>query len=196
MIISILAIVVGLLMCFFGYRLFRIWLAIAGLVLGAYLGYYLGGLVGSEVWPIAGAIVFAVLVSILAYALFKLGAVLIGASLGAMLLLAVLKTFGMEPVWWAALVGAAAGAILAGVFLKTFIIIGSAYSGSHLAVVGVYTLILNQNFMNLDQQELLSFPWYVLAAILVLTVVAAAVQMQYMRSNPSHPLNQNTSESA
>ena len=117
MVMSILAIVIGLLMCFFGYRLFRFWLAAAGLVLGAYAGYYLGTKIGADVWPIVGAVAAGVLLAILAYALFKVGAVLIGAMLGALLLLAVLNVFGVDPVWWIGLIGAAVGAVLAGVFL-------------------------------------------------------------------------------
>ena len=48
----------GLLNCFFGYRLFIVTVAIVGLLLGASLGYTLGAFVGSN---IAGLIAAAVL---------------------------------------------------------------------------------------------------------------------------------------
>ncbi len=186
MAVSIFAIVIGMVMCFFGYRFFKIWLAAAGFLLGAYLGHYLGGLIGSGAWPVIGAIVVGILLAIISYLLYKIGAVLIGALLGAMLLLVALNALGIEPFWWAALIGAVAGAIIAGVFLQTFIIIGSSYSGSQLTVVGVYALIANKDFLEMHNQQLLSFPWYILVAILALAVVAIVVQMKYKKSHPKH----------
>lgn len=183
MVITILAVVIGLLMCFFGYKLFRVWLAVAGLILGALLGHYLGGLIGGGSWPIIGAIVIGVLLAILAYALYKLGAILVGALLAAMLLVTTLSVFGMEPIWWAALIGAIIGGIVAGIFIKEFIIIGSSFQGSYMVIGGLYALIANTNYLETRNQDLLSFPWYVLLAILVLTVVAAAAQMKYAKDD-------------
>ncbi|MEA5059841.1 hypothetical protein SDC9_89197 [bioreactor metagenome] len=185
MVITILAVVIGLLMCFFGYKLFRVWLAVAGLILGALLGHYLGGLIGGGSWPIIGAIVIGVLLAILAYALYKLGAILVGALLAAMLLVTTLSVFGMEPIWWAALIGAIIGGIVAGIFIKEFIIIGSSFQGSYMVIGGLYALIANTNYLETRNQDLLSFPWYVLLAILVLTVVAAAAQMKYAKDDNS-----------
>jgi len=83
MVVNIVAIIVGIIACLFGYKVIRIWLALAGLFLGAALGYYLGGLIGAQIWPIVGAIAIGLVVCLLSYFLYRVGAVLIGAMLGA-----------------------------------------------------------------------------------------------------------------
>lgn len=185
-IVSIIAIILGLLMCFFGYKLFRVWLAAAGLLLGAYAGHYLGGLLGGDVWPVVGAVAVGILLALLSYFLYKVGAILIGALLGGMLLLVALNALNVDAPWWVGLIGAVAGAVIAGVYLKLFIIIGSSYSGAQLAVVGAYALIVNKDFLEMHNRQVLSFPWYVLAIILALAVVAVVAQMRYMKGHPDH----------
>lgn len=181
MTIAIIAIIIGILMCFFGYRLFRVWLAVAGLFLGAYLGYYLGGLLGGDVWPIVGAVVVGILIAAVAYWLYKLGAVLIGALLGAGLVLVITNSLEVEPLWWVAAIGAAAGALIAGLFIKKFIIAGSALNGATMLTVGVYALITGKDYLAEQSKELLSFPWYILAIVAVVTVIAAIGQFRYVK---------------
>jgi hypothetical protein len=181
MAIAIVAIVVGILMCFFGYRLFRVWLAVAGLFMGAYLGYYLGGLLGGDVWPIVGAAVVGVLLAVLAYWLYKIGAVLIGALLGASLVLVVANSFGVDPLWWTAAIGAAAGGLIAGLFVKEFIIAGSSFNGATMLTVGVYALITGKDYLAEQSRELLTFPWYVLVIVAAVTVIAAIGQFRYVK---------------
>jgi hypothetical protein len=186
MVITIISIVIGLLMCFFGYKLFRIWLAVAGLILGAFLGNYLGVLLaGGGSWPIIGAIVVGVLLAMLAYFLYKFGAIVVGALLGAMLLPIILSVFGVGSAWWITLVGAIIGGLIAGMFLKEFIIIGSSFQGSYMAIGGVYALITNKSYLETQNQNLLSLPWYILIAIIALTIVAAIMQMKYTKDNPA-----------
>ncbi len=181
MTIAIVAIVIGLLMCFFGYRLFRIWLSVAGLFIGVYLGYYLGGLLGGDVWPIVAAAVIGVALAVVAYWLYKVGAVLIGALLGAGLVLVVTNSLGIDPYWWTAAIGAAVGALIAGLFIKEFIITGSSLNGATMLTVGVYALITGKDYLAEQSRELLNFPWYILVIVAVVTVVAAVAQFRYVK---------------
>ena len=181
MTIAIIAIIIGVLMCFFGYRLFRVWLAVAGLFLGAYLGYYLGRQLGGDVWPVVGLVVVGVLLAVVAYWLYKLGAVLVGALLGASLVLVVANSFGVDPLWWTAAIGAAAGGLIAGLFVKEFIIAGSALNGATMLTVGVYALITGKDYLAEQSKELLSFPWYILVIVAVVTVIAAIGQFRYVK---------------
>lgn len=178
---SIIAIAIGLLACFWGYRLFRAWLAVAGLLLGAALGYYLGGrFFTGEMWPVIAAIALGIAFACLAYFLFKLGAVVIGAYLGALLFALLLAAFKVQPAWWAYVIGAVLGGLLAGCFLKTFIIIGSSFQGGYLAAVGLYSAISAKNYLFAQDWPMhhLSFPWYIYCGILLLTVIGAAVQFR------------------
>ena len=181
MAIAIVAIVIGVLMCFFGYRLFKAWLSVAGLFLGAYLGYYLGGLLGGDVWPIVAAVVLGIVLAVVAYWLYKIGAVLIGALLGAGLVLVVASTWGIDAQWWIAVIGAAVGALVAGLFIKEFIIIGSSLNGATMLTVGVYALITGTDYMADQSRALLTFPWYILAIVAVVTVAAAIYQFRYVK---------------
>ena len=177
MVINIIAIVFGLVACFYGYKAFRVWLALAGLLFGAQLGYYLGGLIGEQAWPIIGAIAVGLLVCLLSYFLYRLGAVLIGALLGGMFTSVILSAFGVTALPWMMIVGAVVVAIIAGVFLKQFIIIGSAFQGSYLIVAGVFALITGINFAGFeDALQAIELPWYLYAVIVVLGIVGMIVQ--------------------
>jgi len=177
MVINIVAIVIGIIACLFGYKALRIWLALAGLILGAALGYYLGGLIGADVWPIIGAIVVGLVVCLLSYFIYRIGAILIGALLGGACASVVLSAFGVVALPWMILVGAAVVAIIAGVFLKQFIIIGSSFQGSYLIVAGAYAIIAGTSYIGFDEaMKAVELPWYIYAIILVLGILAALIQ--------------------
>ncbi len=177
MVLNIIAIVFGLVACFYGYKAFRVWLALAGLLFGAQLGYYLGGLIGEQPWPIIGAIAVGLVICLLSYFLYRLGAILIGALLGGMLTSVVLSAFGVTALPWMMLAGAAVVAIIAGVFLKQFIIIGSSFQGAYLIVAGVFALINGLTLAGFgDALQAIELPWYLYAIIVVLGIVGTAVQ--------------------
>ena len=185
MIINIVAIVFGLIACFYGYKAFRVWLALAGLLFGARLGYYLGGYIGEQLWPIVGAIAVGLVICLLSYFLYKLGAVLIGALLGGMFTSIILSAFGVTALPWMILVGAAVVAIIAVAFLKQFIIIGSAFQGSYLIVAGAYALISGMSYAGFDDAlQAVELPWYLYVAIVVLGIVGIIVQNNNAKKAP------------
>jgi hypothetical protein len=83
--LGVVAILVGLAGCFYGYPLFRIFLILAGLIYGYLLGQSL--VPASHPW-IALVIGFgaAVILAMLAYPLWSIGVIVIGAALGFMIL--------------------------------------------------------------------------------------------------------------
>ena len=185
MVVNIVAIAFGLLSCFWGYKIFRVWLAIAGLFFGAMLGFYLGNLIGPTIWPIVGAIVIGLLACLLSYSLYKLGAVIIGAFIGALLAVMILSLFGVQPVWWASLIGAVIVAVMAAVFLKQFIIIGSAFQGSYMVVAGVYSLIVGVDHIgSAGAWDTINLPWYVSVVGIVLGIVTAIIQTKLEKKTP------------
>lgn len=185
MIINIVAIVFGLIACFYGYKAFRVWLALAGLYFGARLGYYLGGLIGGQLWPVIGAIGVGLLICLLSYFLYRLGAVLIGALLGGMFTSVILSAFGVTALPWMMLVGAAVVAIIAGVFLKQFIIIGSSFQGSYLIVAGAFALFNGITFAGFeDALQAVELPWYLYAVIVALGIVGMILQNNNAKKTP------------
>lgn len=79
------AILVGLAGCFYGYPLFRIFLILAGLIYGYLLGHSF--VPSSHPWiALAIGLGAAVILAMLAYPLWSIGVIVIGAALGCMLL--------------------------------------------------------------------------------------------------------------
>jgi hypothetical protein len=187
MFITIAIIIIGLLMCFLGYKIFRVWLAVSGFFLGAQLGLYLGGMLEGDVWPVVGAIVIGTLLAVFAYFLFKVGAVLIGVLMGAMVTSILLGSLDIEPVWWAQLIGAVLVGITAWVFIRPFIVSASSFLGSYMAIGGIFALVTKQTFYQAqNQQAMLSIrlPWYLLLAVIALAVLAAAAQFKLYKKTP------------
>ena len=185
MVINIIAIVIGIIACLFGYKAVRIWLTIVGLFLGAALGYYLGGLVGGEIWPIVGAVIVGIAVSLLSYFLYRIGAILIGALLGGVFASVILSALGITALPWMILVGAVVVAIIAGVFLKQFIIIGSSFHGAYMIVAGAYALITGISYVGFDKaMKAVELPWYLYAIIVVIGILAIIVQNKIEKKAP------------
>ncbi len=177
---GLIAFVLGIAICFLGYRLFRFWLAAAGFVAGAFAGYTLGQqLFTGDVWFVVSAVVLGLLFAGLAYFLFRVGAILTGSVLGAALTNLLLTAAGVLIATWMLIIGAAIGGVLAGIFLKPYIIIGSAFNGAYLAVTGIYAVALMKDFLQ-DGMYMLDgeLPWYVFAGVLVLTAVGACAQFR------------------
>lgn len=182
-----LLILIGVAMCFFGYRLFRIWLTVAGLFAGAAAGAYIGAAyLGGGAWPVILAIVLGLLFAAGAYFVYRLGVILTGAALGAALAGLVTSVFGPIAVL-ALLIGAVVGATLSSIFLKPYIIVGSAFNGAYFMGVGLQTLLTMQTAA-VDKllSPMTSLPWYILIAVLALTVLGAIVQF---RANKGRELN-------
>ena len=188
MLVTTAIIIIGLLMCFLGYKIFRVWLAVSGFFLGAQLGLYLGGMLQGDVWPVVGAIVVGIMLALFAYFLFRVGAVFIGVLMGAMFTSALLGSLDIEPIWWALLIGAVLVGITAWVFIKPFIVLASSFLGSYMAVGGAYALISGQTFYQAQNQHVMlsiNLPWYLLLAAIVLAVLAAAAQFKLYKNTPT-----------
>jgi hypothetical protein len=130
-------------------------------------------------------------VALLAFFIYRLGAVLVGAFLGALLSSLIFSLFGMAPNWWIYLIGAIPGAILAGVLVKPFIKIASAFEGGYLAMAGLLSLIQGTNLLAMQPNMLLphlGFPWYFYVGVLVLAVLGMIVQFRTNKGRELAPL--------
>lgn len=146
-----IAVAAGLVECFFGYRIFRFILGVAGFVAAAVffgsLGYELSG--GSEPVSIIAGLAGGVLGACLFYYLYIIGVFFLGAILGFTIAMYVFSLMNMDVIP-AVLYGAAiiSGA-LAAVFQKPMLIIATAFGGSFAAVTGG-AYMLYRNFYPLD----------------------------------------------
>ena len=137
--IALASIGLGVVYCFFGYRIFKIVLGILGFVLGASAGAAIAlNLFGREqVLVILAGLVGGVIGAVLMVVLYFIGIFLLGAWLGS--LLGVLLTGGSESLIATViiLVLAVIGGIVAVVLQQLMIIISTSLSGAWGIVSGI-----------------------------------------------------------
>jgi hypothetical protein len=138
---GVVLVVVGLLSCFAGYRLFRAVLTIYGFVLGAFFASTL--IAPSDTVAILVALgVGGLLGALILYAGYFVGVALVGGGFGAMMAHAVWTEWrGTDPGTIIVLFSAVAGAALATVLERQIIIVATAFIGAQTAVAGVVAFL-------------------------------------------------------
>lgn len=135
---------VGLAMTFFGYRLFRSFLAISGFVLGASVGLSIGQSMTPSTALIL-SVALGLVGAVLLWALFRIGALLAGAALGAgvgqAVVISVPAAATGEWQWLVVLVGLVLGAIAGWQLQRPLIVVATAVSGAWTAMVGLAMLL-------------------------------------------------------
>ena len=154
---SIIAVLFGLLICFFGYRILRLVLAVAGFIIGASFVAGVGFTLteGNEILVIliagiAGGIIAAVILLFL----YSTGIFLLGALFGVVIFsgLSVIVDINLDPLLY--IVPAILGVILALFLQKFMIILITSLIGAWIAVISTLYFIdnnfnpLNPEFIN------------------------------------------------
>jgi len=140
---AVVLIVGGTIACFFGYRLFRIVLALAGFILGAMLGSSLFGASDTSLM-LGAALVGGVVGAGLLFAAYFVGVALAGAGLGVLAAHLVSSATGHDPAFLVIVLCAVAGSIASMYLQRYFIIVGTAFSGSWLLIHGVMASLGNR----------------------------------------------------
>jgi len=137
-----LAIAVGVLACFWGYRIVKVILGIMG-----FAGGFVGGWTaaaslapGHDVIALVSALLGGVIGGVLCVWLYFLGVFLLGASAGVVVAGAVFAGLGHEAQPIFLVVSAVSFGLLALVLQKFMIIVSSAFSGSYLIAAGLLHL--------------------------------------------------------
>jgi hypothetical protein len=138
-----LLLVAGVVLCFFGYRLLRLTLALAGFGVGLALGLALARLIPgtSQVFVLIVGLVLGVLGAVLATLLYKVGVFLLGAGAGVLIASVVLAATGWHYPMIARLLAAVAGGVLALILERPVISVLSALAGSWGVVLGAFRLL-------------------------------------------------------
>lgn len=187
---ALVAILVGVLSCFYGYRLFKVVLALWGFAIGAALAAAaamtmtendVAVLVAGIVGGLIGASIFAVA--------FKVALFAFGASFGVLVSGAFSVAAQAEPNIVALLVPALIGGILALVLQKPVVVIATAYGGAASAAMGALYLLAGYGPKTVvqDTQLLGKIVYGALAAWGVLGLVGAVVQYRVTGKAPAPP---------
>lgn len=149
------AVAVGLIECFFGYRILRFLLGVLGFIAGAVvcgsLGYELTD--GSEITSIIAGIAGGLAGAFIMYTLYIVGVFAIGAALGFMTASYVFGIMNAAPATIVLIASAVSGGVLAAILQKPMLILATAFGGAYAAVTGVAYLLL-RNFDPLDPEFL------------------------------------------
>jgi len=132
---ALVLLVGGIVACFFGYRLFRIVLAIFGFILGALAASSIFGV--SDTGPmIVAALVGGLVGAGILIAAYFVGVALIGAGLGATVANLSFATSDRDPHFLVVVFFAIAGATAAMYLQRYFIIVGTGFGGAWTMIVG------------------------------------------------------------
>jgi hypothetical protein len=143
---AIVLLVGGVVSCFFGYRLFRIVLALFGFIIGALAASSLMAASNSSAMLIAAAVGGLIGAGIL-FAAYFVGVTLVGAGLGALGANLVFSALHHEPnvlvVVLCSIVGAAAAMSLQ----RWFIVVGTSFGGAWTILVGLLAVLGDKKAM-------------------------------------------------
>jgi hypothetical protein len=128
--------------CFFGYRLFRVVLAIFGFIFGAALGSSLFGASDTSLM-VAAAVVGGLLGAGLLFAAYFVGVALAGAGLGVLAAHLISSATGNDAGFLVIVVCAVVGSIASMYLQRYFIIVATAFGGAWGLIVGVMASLGN-----------------------------------------------------
>jgi hypothetical protein len=130
----------GIVACFFGYRLFRIVLAIAGFILGSFAASSVFGV--SDTGPMMVAFLVGGLIgAAILFAAYFVGVALVGAGLGAAVANLVFSASERDPHFLVVVFFAIAGAAASMYLQRYFIIVGTAFGGAWTLLVGAMAVV-------------------------------------------------------
>jgi hypothetical protein len=139
---GIVAVLIGLLTCFYGYPLFRILLILAGLIIGYAVGQTF--VQASHPWlSLVLGVIAAIALAVLAYPLWSIGVTLSGVVLGFIILSALGAAFNASH--GALILLGALGAVIMGVFFYSlrdlFVMLTTALNGAIEVAFGLGCLM-------------------------------------------------------
>jgi hypothetical protein len=137
---AIILLVGGIVATFFGYRLFRIVLAIFGFILGSLAASSIFGV--SDTAPmIVAAVVGGLLGAAILIAAYFVGVALIGAGLGAFVANIAFAAGDRDPHFLVVVFLSITGAAAAMYLQRYFIIVGTGFGGAWTMIVGAMALV-------------------------------------------------------
>jgi hypothetical protein len=195
--LAIFALLLGLALCFAGYRFFLVMLPIWGFFAGVWIGAYavttiFGTGFLSTVTGLIVGIVAGIICAVLAYLFYAIGVAIVAGAIGAALGSGIMTAIGFDPGFLVTLVAIVSALVAVGLTfvlnLQKWVIIAlSAIGGADLIVLSVLLLIGRVTVEQLQISGNLLRPiiqdsWFWLIAWLVLAVAGIFVQVRANRT--------------
>jgi len=137
---AILLLLAGALTCFAGYRLFRIVLVVWGFILGAFITSSMMG-VGSAMAMLTAGLVGGLVGALALVFMYFMGVALLGAALGTLVTVVLWSQLAAaDPPGAVVVIASIAGAIGAMLVQRHVVIVGTAFFGAWMVIVGVLAI--------------------------------------------------------
>lgn len=187
-----LSILVGTLLCFFGYRIFKFILGLIGFLLGGALTVAIGYTFSQEeVFVLLVGLVGGFVGAALMVALYYVGVFLIGALLGGIVGTVLYAVAESNPDPAALLILAVIAGVIALIFQKFMIIVSTGFGGAWSVVIGMaYYTEEVVHISNLEQifRSEGSHLYAILLSWLALGIVGVIVQYRSALTKETQPL--------
>lgn len=139
-VIAGICLLIGLVECFAGFKVYKFMMGIYGFFIGAGIGSVIAILCKIPDYAWIVALVMGIIFAILAYKLYLIGVFLMTLSLSALALFLLIKNI------YIAVIAAFVIALLAVFFVKPVVIVTTAFSGAELIISSLYIIIGIWNF--------------------------------------------------
>jgi len=141
--LGLFLVIIGFFQCFFGYKFFKIIIAIIGFFVGGIIGGSIGAIGGNPLSIILGFITVGLIFALLAYFVYYLSVFLVGSLFGILIisLLQIVFEANIDPT--VLIFSAIIGGIIAIFIEKLVIIIYTGFVGSFNIVIGFLLLTVN-----------------------------------------------------
>jgi hypothetical protein len=177
----------GMITCFFGYRLFKVVLAIAGFVTGGALAWTVLTAAGYGQWvTIAGTLLAALVGSVAMFSLFSAGVFLFGCALGLLMAVVILSAIGSELNVVVVSIFVLVYGLVTLWFRKVLVVASTALTGAWSVLSGVTYFVGDLDLIGaLAKPELFrtegGMYYAVLALWLLIGISGIAIQMRTQR---------------
>jgi len=177
----------GMITCFFGYRLFKVVLAIIGFVTGGALAWTVLTAAGYGQWvTIVGSCLAALVGGVAMFSLFFAGVFLFGCAMGLLMAVVILSAIGSELTVVVVSIFALVNGLVTLWFRKVLVVASTALTGAWSVLSGVAYFVGDLDLVGaLAEPELLraqgGFYYAVLALWLLLGISGIAIQMRTQR---------------
>lgn len=174
-----LGIIIGVIQCFFGYRIFKVVLGLIGFLVGGALAITIGySIFQHEAVALLIGLIGGLIGAASMVALYFTGIFIIGAFLGAILGSVLFAAAGNNPKPAILLILAVIAGVIALIFQKFMIIISTGFGGSWSVVTGIAHFTGSIDLTNIDRifRSSASLIYIILLCWLVLGITGVIVQ--------------------
>jgi len=175
----------GVVCLFYGWRVFRILVAISFALIGLFVGIYTNNVLigGNEIWL---GIICMVLFAAFSIPMMRWGVCLLGAAAGGVITgggwLAV--NLPEQYIWAGALVGVVAGGMISFIVFKIAVILFTSLSGSALTAIGILAVIYQYLGVAEKMEELVfTHKWFLPAVLMLPTIAGIILQSRFVKSS-------------